>query len=231
MGKDSDENVLQLIKFGLLVNSYSGSLDKMAGKVYRKKVAGLVLAFMAALFCAGCAGRTEPGGNREPSYTSEAGSTAAQNSVGPDSSGEDVTGEELPGGGLPGEDFTKDLPDGDSSGADSSGADLSGGEKSEEFSDIPEKWKIPDPPLSVLTEEEMAQVDQVIRDYYSALYTLLGYERMSNRELRGLFDHEEYSYDEVAGFYVQLEGVEPDRNIIIASKNGWVDCVVVNEGY
>lgn len=196
-----------------------------------KKMAGLVLAFMAALFCAGCAGRTEPGGSREPegipSYTSEAGSVAAQNSAAADSSGGaslggDLSGEELPGGGL---------PDEDSSGAGSSGADSSSGEKSEEFGDIPEKWKIPDPPLSVLTEEEMAQVDQVICDYYSARYTLLGYERMSNRELRGLFDHEEYSYDEVAGFYVQLEGVQPDRNIIIASKNGWVDCVVVNEGY
>jgi len=184
---------------------------KMRREAHMKKMACLAMAFMAALFCAGCAGRTEPGGSRKPEeislYTSEAGSTVAQNST-----AEDTSGEDLPGGGLP-------------------DADSSGGEKSEEFGDIPEKWKIPDPPLSVLTEEEMAQVDQAIRDYYSASYNLLGYERLSNRSIRGWFDEEVYSYDEVAGFRVSLEGVQPDRSIVLASKNGWIDCIVVNEGY
>lgn len=84
----------------------------------------------------------------------------------------------------------------------------------------------------ILSQEEMARVEQVIREYYQSI----------NRKALEIVDtdpkswyaqvkYDGYEDGEVVCFDVAIENDEAKRRIAVGSKDGWYHCTVLNEGY
>lgn len=84
----------------------------------------------------------------------------------------------------------------------------------------------------VLSEEDLARLQSVAEEYYAS----------KNRKMTSIIladptssfhrqDYEGYEPNEVALFEVFIENDEIRRYITIGSKDGWVNCSVLDEGY
>lgn len=84
----------------------------------------------------------------------------------------------------------------------------------------------------VLSEEDLARLQSVAEEYYTSKnrkmtsITLADPTSSFHRQ-----DHEGYEPNEVALFEVFIENDEIRRYITIGSKDGWVNCSVLDEGY
>lgn len=89
------------------------------------------------------------------------------------------------------------------------------------------------PVIVTLSDEEMAHVDKTINDYYNRIHRkIISYVQVKDPTsfcLREPFTG--YEADEIVAFEVTEESSEIKRYITIGSKDGWVSCSVLDEGY
>ena len=82
-----------------------------------------------------------------------------------------------------------------------------------------------------LTEEELARVEETIEAYYArTVHKLVYYSQIPANYANGSLEYE-YDIDEVVVFEVSTQTSSINRTITVGSKDGWVNCTVLNEGY
>ena len=82
-----------------------------------------------------------------------------------------------------------------------------------------------------LTEEELSRVEETIEAYYAhTVHKLVYYSQIPSNYANGSLEYE-YDIAEVVVFEVATQASEVNRTIVIGSKDGWVSCTVLNEGY
>lgn len=82
-----------------------------------------------------------------------------------------------------------------------------------------------------LSDEELAHVQMALEDYYLSINRkLLSYVR-ATPACSFIREYEGYKSNEVVVFEVSVENSENKRYIAIGSKDGWNNCIILNEGY
>lgn len=82
-----------------------------------------------------------------------------------------------------------------------------------------------------LSEEQLAHVQMELEDYYISINCkLLSYVR-ATPSCSFIREYEGYEANEVVVFEVSVENSENKRYIAIGSKDGWNNCIILNEGY
>ena len=82
-----------------------------------------------------------------------------------------------------------------------------------------------------LTEEELSRVEETIEAYYAhTVHKLVYYSQIPSKYANGSLEYE-YDIDEVVVFEVSTQASNINRTIIVGSKDGWISCTVLNEGY
>lgn len=82
-----------------------------------------------------------------------------------------------------------------------------------------------------LSEEQLAHVQMALEDYYISINCkLLSYVR-ATPSCSFIREYEGYEANEVVVFEVSVENSENKRYIAIGSKDGWNNCIILNEGY
>ena len=83
-----------------------------------------------------------------------------------------------------------------------------------------------------LTEEELSRVEAAIEAYYArTVHKLVFYSQIPLGIESGNREYEGYENDEVVVFEVATQASEVNRTIVLGSKDGWITCIVLNEGY
>lgn len=87
--------------------------------------------------------------------------------------------------------------------------------------------------IVTLTQEELDRIEETIENYYIYIHrSIIDYVQVTDPEspfFRERFI--EYEADEVVVFEVYVEESEVNRFITIGSKDGWITCDVLDEGY
>lgn len=87
--------------------------------------------------------------------------------------------------------------------------------------------------IVTLTQEELSRIEETIEKYYVYIHrSIIDYAQVTDPEspfFRERFI--EYDADEVVVFEVNMENSEINRFITIGSKDGWITCDVLDEGY
>ena len=82
-----------------------------------------------------------------------------------------------------------------------------------------------------LSEEQLAHVQMELEDYYISINCkLLSYVR-ATPSCSFIREYEGYEANEVVVFEVSVDNSENKRYIAIGSKDGWNNCIILNEGY
>ncbi len=83
-----------------------------------------------------------------------------------------------------------------------------------------------------LSEEDFNRLQAVAEEYYTSMNRkMLGFTQADPASPFYGQEYEGYGPDEVALFEVTVENSEAKRYIAIGSKDGWIHCSVLNEGY
>lgn len=85
-----------------------------------------------------------------------------------------------------------------------------------------------------LTEEELSQVEETIEAYYArTVHKLVYYSQIPLNYRSAYLQYKDYGYDidEVVVFEVATQASRVNRTITVGSKDGWINCTVLNEGY
>lgn len=85
--------------------------------------------------------------------------------------------------------------------------------------------------INLLTDEELAWVQSVIEEYYSSINLKITGFVMADETSPFMQEYEGYEADEVVLFDVFVEDNEIKRHITVGSKDDWVTCKILNEGY
>lgn len=87
--------------------------------------------------------------------------------------------------------------------------------------------------IVTLTQEELDRIEETIENYYIYIHrSIIDYVQVTDPEspfFRERFI--EYEADEVVVFEIYVEESEVNRFITIGSKDGWITCDVLDEGY
>lgn len=82
-----------------------------------------------------------------------------------------------------------------------------------------------------LSDEELAHVQMALEDYYISINCKLLSCVRATRACSFIREYEGYETNEVVVFEVSVENSENKRYIAIGSKDGWNNCIILNEGY
>lgn len=87
--------------------------------------------------------------------------------------------------------------------------------------------------IVTLTEEELARIEETIENYYIYIHrSIIDYVQVTDPQSPFFRErYTEYDTDEVVVFEVNMENSEINRFITIGSKDGWITCDVLGEGY
>ena len=87
--------------------------------------------------------------------------------------------------------------------------------------------------IVTLTQEELSRIEETIENYYIYIHhSIIDYVQVTDPESPFFRErYTDYDADEVVVFEVNMENSEINRFITIGSKDGWINCDVLNEGY